>query len=93
MNVEGIVGCYEKVDGLFYFARMCSKIRLRHSESLPEDYFPMLGQGFDGRTCRYLQVEYEKVKEQVLEGKSDLEVLQWCYQNGRPLTDEQKTHL
>ena len=50
MKIEGIKGCYEKTGGLFYFARMCSKIRLHAEGSLPEDYYEMLGQGFDGRT-------------------------------------------
>ena len=89
MKVEGINGCYEKTGGLFYFARMCSKIRLHAAGKLPKDYFEMLGQGFDGRTCRYLSVSYKDVKEQVLAGRSDEEVLEWCQKNGRRLTAEQ----
>ncbi len=89
MNIDGIKGCYEKVGGLFYFARMCSKIRLHSNGTLPEDYFEMLGDGFDGRTCRYLSVSYEGVKAQVLSGSSDEEVLEWCLTNGRRLTDEE----
>jgi hypothetical protein len=89
MKIEGIKGCYEKTGGLFYFARMCSKIRLHAAGQLPADYDDMLGQGFDGRTCRYLEVTYEQVKAQVLAGKSDSEVLAWCQENGRRLTDEQ----
>jgi hypothetical protein len=89
MKIDGIKGCYEKTDGLFYFARMCSKIRLHAAGKLPADYFDMLGQGFDGRTCRYLRVRYEDVKAQVLAGKSDLEALEWCFANGRKLTDEE----
>ena len=89
MKIEGIKGCYEKTGGLFYFARMCSKIRLHTQGKLPADYFDMLGKGFDGRTCRYLSVSYEEVKNLVLSGKSDDEVLAWCYEKGRPLTDEQ----
>lgn len=38
----------------------------------------------------YLEVAYEDIKEQVLTGLTDEEVLTWCYQNGRTLTDEQK---
>ena len=51
--------------------------------------FHMLGQGFDGRTCRYLRVSYEDVKAQVLSGKADAEVLEWCFTHGRRLTDEE----
>ena len=89
MKIEGIAGCYEKTLGMFYFARMCSKIRLHATDSLPEDYFSMLGAGFDGRTCRYLGVTYEEVKGQVLSGKTNEETLEWCFANGRPLTGEE----
>jgi hypothetical protein len=89
MKIEGIKGCYEKTRGLFYFARMCSKIRLHAAGKLPEDYLEMLGQGFDGRTCRYLSVRYEDVKALVLEGKTDEAVLEWCLSEGGGLTEEQ----
>jgi len=89
MKIEGIKGCYEKTGGLFYFARMCSKIRLNAAGKLPADYRPMFGKGFDGRTCRYLSVTYDQVTELVLAGKSDEETLEWCQVHGRRLTDEQ----
>jgi hypothetical protein len=89
MKIEGIKGCYEKTGGLFYFARMCSKIRLHAGGKLPKEYHDLLGNGFDGRTCRYLSVRYEDVKKLVLAGKSDGDVLEWCQANGRRLTDEQ----
>ena len=89
MKIEGLKGCYEKTDGLFYFARMCSKIRLHAAGKLPPDYFSMLGEGFDGRTCRYLSVPYRAVRERVLAGLRDEEVLEWCLENGRRLTAEQ----
>lgn len=89
MRIDGITGCYAKTRGMFYFARMCSKIRLRAAGTLPPDYFDMLGQGFDGRTCRYLGVRYEDVMTQVLAGKSDEEVLEWSFANGRRLTEEE----
>ncbi len=89
MKVNGIKGCYEKTGGLFYFARMCSKIKLHATGHLPEDYFDMLGDGFDGRTCRYLGVAYADVKEKVLSGLSDEEVLEWCQTTGKRLTDEE----
>jgi len=88
MKVEGLKGCFEKTRGVFYFARMCSKIRLHAQGKLPEDYHEELGQGFDGRTCRYLGVRYEDVRAQVLSGKTDAEVLDWCFANGRRLTEE-----
>ncbi|OYW75584.1 MAG: hypothetical protein B7Z37_12750 [Verrucomicrobia bacterium 12-59-8] len=89
MKIEGIKGCFDKTHGLFYFARMCSKIRLHNQGRLPYDYHGMLGQGFDGRTCRYLRVDYEDVRDQVFSGKADTEVLDWCFANGRQLSDEE----
>ena len=68
---------------------MCSKIRLHAQEKLPNDYHEGLGQGLDGRTCRYLGVRYEDVREQVLSGKTDAKVLDWCFANGRRLTEEE----
>ena len=68
---------------------MCSKIRLHVQGALPPEYHEWLGQGFDGRTCRYLWVRYEDVKTHVLAGKTDVEVLDWCFSRGRQLTDEE----
>jgi hypothetical protein len=89
MKVEGLRGCYEKTGGLFYFARMCSKIRLHAEGNLPEQFHALLGNGFDGRTCRYLGVSYEDVRSGVLAEKSDAEVLELCFGHGRRLTDEE----
>jgi hypothetical protein len=89
MRIEGIKGCYEKTGGMFYFARMCSKIRLHAAGKLPEEYFDMLGKGFDGRTCRYLGVSYEDVKARVTAGMGEEELLEWCFESGRRLTPEE----
>lgn len=89
MTIEGLKSCYDKTHGMFYFARMCSKIRLHAGGRLPEEYHEWLGRGFDGRACRYLSVRYEDVKGQVLAGKTDQEVLDWCFATGRRLTDEE----
>lgn len=86
---SGIKSCYEKTRGLFYFARMCSKIRLHAEGILPEGYFAMLGHGFDGRTCRYLGVKYDQVVARVLGGETDEAVLDWCYESGVRLNEEQ----
>ena len=89
MRIEGIKGCYEKTSGMFYFARMCSKIRLHAAGKLPAEYFDMLGQGFDGRTCRYLGVSYEDLKARVIAGMGEEELLEWCFVTGRRLTAEE----
>jgi hypothetical protein len=89
MKIEGIAGCFEKTGGMFYFARMCSKIRLQAAGRLPEEYHELLGTGFDGRTLRYLRVTYDDVKRQVLAGKTNDDVLEWCFSNGRRLNAEE----
>lgn len=78
---------YDHTGGLVYFARMCDKIRLKASGSLPEDYQANVGKGFDGRMCRYLRVDYARLQEVVLGGATDEEALAWCYANGRALDD------
>jgi len=89
MHIDGLKGCYEKTLGMFYIARMCSKIRLHAKGALPEEYWDLLGKGFDGRTYRYLGVTYEDIKREVLAGNADEDVLKWCFENGRRLTDEE----
>lgn len=89
MKVEGLRSCWAKVGGLFYFGRMLDKIRLHGAGQLPEAYFEQLGAGFDGRTVRYLQVDYPRLRERVLAGGRDEEILEWCYGHGRRLNDEQ----
>ena len=74
MHCEGLRSPYDRIGGLFYFGRMLDKIRLKARDGLPEDYFAELGQGFDGRTVRYLRIDYSALVERVLEGGSDEEL-------------------
>ncbi len=78
---------YDEVGGLMYFPRMLDKIRKHKAGSLREDFHANLGIGLDGFCCRYLHVEYEMLKERVLAGGDDQDVLNWCYQTGRPLNE------
>jgi len=57
---------YKETRGLLFFARMLDKIRLQDAEQLHPDYFENLGQGFDGRCCRFLGVGYPVVRERTL---------------------------
>ena len=70
---------YDRTKGLVYFARMLDKIRLQAKGELREDYFENLGGGFDGRCCRLLGISYDVLKERVLAGGTDEEVLDWIY--------------
>lgn len=74
---------HEKVGDLVYFGRMVDKIRLDARGALPEDLKQNLGAGFDGLCCEFLGVSYAELREQVLQGGNDEEILQWCQTNGR----------
>ena len=80
---------YDCTCGIVYFARMLDKIRLRAAGALLADYHANLGSGFDGRCCRFLGVNYAALRERVLIGGTDDEILAWCFANGRGPTEEQ----
>ena len=80
---------YEKVGGIVYFARMLNKIRLRAAGTLRADFHANLGTGFDGRCCRFLGIDYAALRERVLAGGTDEELLAWCFSRGKRPTDEQ----
>jgi len=95
--VPGLVGAHDAIDGLVYFPRMLSKIRLHAAGRLPEAYVPYLGDGapefgghvFDARCCRLLGVPYEAVKEKTLSGLDDAAVLAWARTAGKNPTVEE----
>jgi hypothetical protein len=78
----------ERTGGMMWFPRMLDKIRLHARGELPPDYFPWLGKGFDGRCCRFLRVEYGALVARTLQGGTDEDILAWCFQVGRQLSDE-----
>jgi gluconokinase len=91
MKVPGLRSDYRKVGGIVYFGRMLDKIRLNAAGRLPAGYF--LGTAnrthFDSRCTRFLQVDYKGLVARVLEGGSDEEILEWCFQNGYRPSDEE----
>ena len=76
------------VRGMVWFARMLDKIRLHDCGELADDYVPYLGIGFDGRCLRFLRIDYDALIGRTLSGGSDEEILQWCGEHGRELSDE-----
>ena len=80
---------YDLTGGIVYFGRMLDKIRLHAADRLREDFHANLGVGFDGRCSRFLGVSYEALRERVLAGGSDDEILAWCFANGWHPNDEQ----
>jgi hypothetical protein len=68
---------------------MLDKIRLQHAEMLHPDYFENLGQGFDGRCCRFLGIQYPALRQRTLAGGTDEEIMDWCLQQGSHPSEEQ----
>lgn len=70
-----------------YFPRMLDKIRLHAAGELGQDYSANLGnaKAADGACCNFLRVNYADLRECVLTGGSDEEILEWCYKKGRRL--------
>ena len=73
---------YDMVSGLVYFARMLDKIRHARGD-LPEAYHQNLGRELDGHCLEFLHVKYADLRERVLSGGSDEQILEWCFANGR----------
>ena len=80
---------YDKVAGIYYFARMLDKIRLHAKGELPTDYHTYLSKGMDGRCTRYLHVDYAALAERVKAGASDEDVFGWCESTGRKLSEDE----
>ncbi len=79
----------EKVGGIVYFGRMLDKIRAHAKGQLPAEYQENLGKGFDARCAAFLRVDYKFVVDLAIQGKSDGEILQRCFENSRrPSEDE-----
>ncbi|HAK06817.1 MAG TPA: DUF5069 domain-containing protein [Spartobacteria bacterium] len=89
MRDLGLRSPFVQVGGLVYFARMLDKIRAHAKGELPPDYQANLGRGFDERCVAFLRVNYKQLVEQVKQGGTDEEILQWCFSMGRqPSEDE-----
>ena len=76
----------DMVGGIMVFGRILDKIRLHAEGKLPAGYHLGIIAGkrtFDDRVCRLLGVSFAALSARVLEGGSDDEVLEWCFQNGQ----------
>jgi Domain of unknown function (DUF5069) len=80
-------GPKEVTRGMIYFPRMLDKIRLHARGELHEDYHGNLGavKALDGVCCNFLRVHYRDLRERVLQGGTDEEILEWCFEKGRRL--------
>lgn len=77
----------DTVGGIMVFGRILDKIRLNAKEGgLPPGYHLDVIPGsrtFDDRVCCLLNVSFAALSERTLQGGTDEEVLEWCFQNGR----------
>src|SRR5438270_585276 len=69
----------EMTKGMMYFPRMLDKIRMHGRGELAEDYHPNLGKPrtADGACTNFLRVNYGVLRERVLKGGTDEEILAW----------------
>jgi hypothetical protein len=68
---------------------MLLKIRLHAAGNLTIYYHVNLGTSFDGRCCRFLDVEYGLLRKRVLAGGTEDEILAWCFEQGKRPNEEQ----
>ena len=74
------------VGGIMVFGRILDKIRLHAGPGLPPGYHLGLIEGkrtFDDRVCCLLGVPFEALTARTLEGGTDEEILEWCFEKGR----------
>lgn len=89
--IPGLRSPYEKLGGIYHLPRMLDKIRIHQEGRLPPDWVAAMGaiKGFDGRTCRFLKIEYAALQAETLKGGSDEELLEWIFAHGRRPSEEE----
>jgi len=92
--IPGLRGPSETVSGVVYFGRMLDKIRLAAAGTLPEGWEAARGsavkKSFDDRCCLFLGIDYAALEAETLKGdKSDEELLEWTFANGRRPTEDE----
>lgn len=91
--IPGLRSPYDQTGGIVYFSRMLDKIRLHSRGLLPDDWVNALGfaypTSFDSRCCRFLAIAYDELREQVLKGGTDDEILEWAFTHGRRPSEEE----
>ena len=76
----------DPVGGLFVFGRILDKIRLHAQGKLPAGYNLGIIAGkrtFDDRVCKLLGVDFAALAARTLQGGTDEEIMEWCFQTGR----------
>lgn len=82
---------YVETSGIIFFARMLDKIRLHSLGLLPDGYnlgFSDLT-SFDARFCRFWEIDYDHLAAKTVEGGTNEELLEWCFQGRERPNEEQ----
>lgn len=91
--IPGLRSPYELTGNLVYFARMVDKMRLQAEDKLPDEWIAAKGtshaNSFDSRCCSFLKIDYAALEAETLKGRTDSELLEWAYINGRRPSEEE----
>lgn len=85
-----------QIGGIAVLARIIDKIRLDAIASLPPGYHVGIIPGkrtFDDRVCRFLGVEFDALKQRVLQGGTDEEILEWAFQTAGRKPDAEQIEI
>jgi len=90
-NVKYPRSAYIKTRGIVFFARMLDKMRMHLAGELSEAYQEKMRVplGYNSRCLRFLGVQYDDVLAQVQQGKTDEEIIEWCFAEGRRPGEEE----
>jgi Domain of unknown function (DUF5069) len=79
----------EMTKGVMYFPRMLDKIRQHLCGELHSDYQENFGapKTGDSMMCNFLRIHHRDLVERVKQGGTDEEILEWCFEKGRPLNE------
>jgi hypothetical protein len=82
---------YVETFGIVFFARMLDKVRLNAKGLLPDGY--NLGfsdpTSFDARFCRFWEIDYDQLAARTLQGGTNEELLEWCFQGKKFPNEDQ----
>jgi len=71
-----------------FFGRLLDRLRLKGQGDLPSEWQSEVSVATEGRCVRFLRVNHEALEERALQGGSDDELLEWCFQCGRRPSNE-----
>ncbi len=66
-----------------------TRFGLHAKGELGDEYHANMGirRSADGMCLNFLRVNHDELRERVLQGGSDEEILEWCYEKGRRLNE------